>query len=598
MLRVIYVLILVIASVAYAPAADPKWIQLENENFHMYSSAGARDSRDALNYFERIRSFFIQLTGKPPAKPLPVYIIAFGSEKEYEPYRFREFAIAYYTGHAERDYIVMGKTGEQAERIAAHEYAHLVFRHAGYQLPPWLNEGMAELFSTMTPSGKDAIFGQPIVGRLQALQTEGWVSLKTILEADQNSPYYNETKKAGNLYNESWALAHMLITTNEYRPKFGEVFSAVASGVPSVTALEKAYGRPFAKIEEDLQFYVRGQLFNSLVAKIKLDDIEKLPVAPADSFDVRYLQADLLLNLEERRSEGAKRMLELAAEQPNRPEPQSTLGYLAWRDGKQAEAVQYFGKAVAGGARTPKLLWDYARLARQTSPKGAEDAVVELIKIEPNNSEYRIFLAGLQMQERKYPEALATLKQITEVPTVEVRDNLLYQRAVLAMNAGDRKEAQARAEELKRLTASEDFKSRADQILQFLQQPQSRPVVIAAEEVPTTDERPRLNKETPARAPVLVERGSSRQAVVRLSIRGSLVEFQCGDQPHLIVDTDQGRKNYVILMPENIDISGTEAGHVDFECGPQKPVRKVQIEYSVPPNGMKVDGEVRGIHFE
>jgi Flp pilus assembly protein TadD len=551
----------------------------------MYSSASARDSRDALNYFERIRSFFIQLTGKPPAKALPIYIIAFGTEKEYEPYRVKDFAIAYYAGHAERDYIVMGKTGEEAERIAAHEYAHLVFRHAGYHLPPWLNEGMAELFSTMKASGKDAIFGQPIVGRLQELQSEAWVPLRTILEADEKSPYYNETKRAGNLYNEGWAMAHLLTTTNEYRSKFNEFFAAVASGVPSVDALERAYGKPLAKFENDLRLYIAGQQFNSLVAKIKLDDIEKLPVSPADSFDVRYLQADLLLNLMERSAEGVKRMQALALEQPNRPEPQSTLGYLAWRDGKQTEAVEHFGKAIEGGARTPKLLWDYARLARQSSPKGAEQAVIDLIKLEPKNSEYRMYLAGLQMEQRKYPEALATLKQITEVATVDVRDNLLYQRAVLAMNAGDRNEARARVEELKRLTKSQDFANRADQILRFFQQPQ--PVVVAGVQPAITDRQRPIPAQTPA-----------RQTVVRLTVAGSLVEFQCGEQPHFIVDTDQGRKDFVILQTNNVDITGSEAGHVDFECGPQKPARKVQIEYSAPPNEMKVDGVVRGVHFE
>jgi tetratricopeptide (TPR) repeat protein len=368
-----------------------------------------------------------------------------------------------------------------------------------------------------------------------------------------------------------------------------------------VDALERAYGKPFAKIEDDLRFYISGQQFNSLVAKIKLDDIEKLPVSPADSFDVRYLEADLLLNIEPRRSEGAKRMQELALEKPDRPEPQSTLGYVAWRDGKQADAVEHFGKAFEAGARTPKLLWDYARLAGQGSPKNAEQATIELLKLEPKNLDYRLYLAGLQMDQKKYAEALATLKQITEVPTVEMRDRLLYQRAVLAMNAGEQDEAKARAEDLKRLTKSPDYANQADQILRFFQQPQrpqSQPMVVGAEEAPSADGRPKLTKE-----PVLTERpravpSPAKEVVVRLTAGGSLVEFQCGDQPHLILQTDQGRKDFVILTPDNIDLTGAEAGHVDFECGPLKPARKVQIQYSAPPDQMKVDGVVRGIHFE
>jgi hypothetical protein len=65
----------------------------------------------------------------------------------------------------------------------------------------------------------------------------------------------------------------------------------------------------------------------------------------------------------------------------------------------------------------------------------------------------------------------------------------------------------------------------------------------------------------------------------------------------VILDTNQGRRDFVILTPDNVEISGSEAGHVDFECGPQKPVKAVRIEFSAPPNDIKVDGVVRGIHF-
>jgi hypothetical protein len=36
------------------------------------------------------------------------------------------------------------------------------------------------------------------------------VPLQAIVSADRNSPYYNEKNRAGSLYNEGWALVHML----------------------------------------------------------------------------------------------------------------------------------------------------------------------------------------------------------------------------------------------------------------------------------------------------------------------------------------------------------------------------------------------------
>ena len=243
---------------AAALHAESKWIYMQNENFKLYSEANERDTRATLNYFERVRAFFLQMSGKTPTNPLPVYIIVFDSAKTYEPYKIKDFAMAYYAPGADRDYIVMGKTGEQTAQAATHEYVHLVARHAGLNLPPWLNEGLAELYSTLHPLGDSIEFGDVIPGRVQALSSERWVPLATILTADQNSPYYNETNKAGNLYNEGWALVQFLTTSNDYRTGFDRMLQAVADGVPSVDALEKVYGRPLAKIEADLKFYISG----------------------------------------------------------------------------------------------------------------------------------------------------------------------------------------------------------------------------------------------------------------------------------------------------------------------------------------------------
>ena len=53
---------------------------------------------------------------------------------------------------------------------------------------------------------------------MQALSRENWVPLAVIVAADRNSSYYNEKDKAGSLYNEGWALAHMLQLSRPYSP--------------------------------------------------------------------------------------------------------------------------------------------------------------------------------------------------------------------------------------------------------------------------------------------------------------------------------------------------------------------------------------------
>src|SRR5579862_1601840 len=97
--------------------SESKWIRMQSPNFDAYSSAGERETRDALRDFERVRDFFLQASQREIPKPVPVYVVVFGSEKEYAPYRFNEAATAYYFGGTDRDYIVIGRTGDEAARV-------------------------------------------------------------------------------------------------------------------------------------------------------------------------------------------------------------------------------------------------------------------------------------------------------------------------------------------------------------------------------------------------------------------------------------------------------------------------------------------------
>jgi hypothetical protein len=222
--------------------ADPRWIRMPSGDFEIYSSAGEGDTRLVLQYFERVRAFFEQKLGGSDQKSDPVRIIVFNSKKEYEPYRPNEFALAYYTQVAGRDYIVLSGTSADVFPVAVHEYVHLVARHGGLNLPPWLNEGIAEIYSTLKPLGDKVEVGSLIPGRMYALSREKWVPLSAILAADSSSPYYNEKNKAGSLYNEGWALTHMLSLSLQYSPGFARAFEEIRKGTPSEQALERYMG--------------------------------------------------------------------------------------------------------------------------------------------------------------------------------------------------------------------------------------------------------------------------------------------------------------------------------------------------------------------
>ena len=103
---------------------------------------------------------FLQAFGSRLADARPARIIAFRSEKEYQPYRPSEFAAAFYQAGIAHDFIVMSSAGGDLFPVAVHEYAHLMIHQSKMELPAWLNEGLAELYSSLEPRGNKMLVGQ------------------------------------------------------------------------------------------------------------------------------------------------------------------------------------------------------------------------------------------------------------------------------------------------------------------------------------------------------------------------------------------------------------------------------------------------------
>ncbi len=180
----------------------------------------------------------------------------------YGPYRLNQAADAFYTGGPNRDYIVMKSIAPEDYPIALHEYFHLVVQHSPLHLPLWLNEGMAEIYSTAKPAGRQIRIGDILPGRLHEMQTSPWLRLDALLAVTRGSPLYTEKDPAGMFYAESWALSHMLYLSNEYWQKFAEFLTLIRPDATQATTLQRVYGKSLAEISSDLQEYLQGTRFN------------------------------------------------------------------------------------------------------------------------------------------------------------------------------------------------------------------------------------------------------------------------------------------------------------------------------------------------
>jgi Flp pilus assembly protein TadD len=569
-------------------AADARWIKLTSPNFLMYTTASERNGRETLRYFEQVRGFFVQAMGAIPGKDSPVQIIAFNSKKEYEPYRLNNFAVAYYHYGSTGEGIVLSQTGDEVFPVAIHEYVHLVARHAGLELPPWLSEGLAEIYSTMKPMGDKVLVGSLIPGRYQALLREKWVPLSVIVNVDHASPYYNEKNQAGSLYNEGWALTHMMLLTEAYRPNFSKFLSLVNTGTSTEQALMKVYGKTVPQVDKELQAYLSGTQFKGAIFPQKLEKVhDEFPAVPAAAFDIKFLLADLL-NAPGKEKEVRERMEQLAAEDPKRPEPVAALGYLAWHARQTDEAVKDFAKAFELGDREPRMLWDYGRLARGRDHPGAMRALSALLELEPDRLDARMELAAMQLISRQPSAALETLKPVKKVNKEEApRFFTIVSHAYL--DNGQLADAKLNAQQLAKFALTDEDKFQAKQLLDYLDTATKGPAPVMARAPSTQD--------SPEEHPTL-HRHSLRQIVGEPPasdhkfLAGSFAELDCSQTPpKIVIETAEGKKLFLIDDPNKI-IGAT----IELQCGPQKKTT-VKVDY-VPANQAGVEGLVRGLQFQ
>lgn len=444
-------------------AAD-QWLRLTTPHFEMYTTAGETKGREAILYFEQVRTFFQQASPAPQAPDVPVRIIAFRGEKQYQPYRINNFATAYYAGTQDREYIVMQDISSQHYPEAIHEYTHLVIRHSGLKLPLWLNEGWADLFSTLRPMGNQARIGDLQPGRIHTLTRQQWLPLSVLTSAGPQSPYYNAADQADIFYAQSWALVHMLYFDPRYRANFNRFVASLAIGESFPEACRTVFAVLPAQLEADLHTYFTGRHINAAMVNVKLSKSDEEPVAASlTDLDTRFVLADLLVF--SRKTEQAKEALaSLSAEDPARPESHESLGYLAWLNRDSNTAREHFANAIAAGTKDPRLCFHYAMMEHSDQRVAA---LQRAVRLQPEYTDAWLQLGLALLSRRDYEGSLLALDHVRNVKEDQA-STLFSARAWAFGETGKLEEAHHNADEAKKWARTPNDTEQADTVHRYL----------------------------------------------------------------------------------------------------------------------------------
>lgn len=412
-----WLLVLVAMGVPLGASASPEWRLTTNDHFQIYSHATDQQARTILGWFEQLRAFFDQQRGGWKSVTAPVKVIVFSSEAEYQPYRLRSTADAYYVGSKGQDYIVMSGDDPGKFALAAHEYAHLVLRDSDLRLPPWLKEGLAEFFATLRIETQDTELGGVLAGRMRTLQRRSWMPLEELL-AVSDEEQARQGRDWGDLfYAESWAATEMLMLSPGYAPQFQRFIASVSAGMPGVEALKQIYGKSAEAITHDLHDCVNRRALPMIRLPEVVTKSEPVRVGAISPFAARLTLAQLLLAAGELDRAGAA-LDDLAKESPGSPEVFAALGSIALHKGDGEGARRAWKRAIELGISDAELCYEYAILADQAGLP-ADDirpALERAAALRPGFDDAHYQLALLEKNARHYEAAIREFQAMRNIP--------------------------------------------------------------------------------------------------------------------------------------------------------------------------------------
>jgi tetratricopeptide (TPR) repeat protein len=362
---------------ANVAGAEPAWTRVTGPHFVVSGDTKAEDVREVAFLLEMFRDVFLRvLPGARDRSLVPPFVVVFGSEKTFAPYKpvysGKPAPVAGYTVYEPMAPLVALRLDQSrgAFRTIFHEYTHVLFDAP--TAPLWLSEGVADYYSTATVSRdrRHVLVGGNVPGHLAQLSRR-WMPLRQVLGTTRAARNWDEVT-AQSFYAESWALVHYLTRATPGRgSQLARLLEAVAGGESEAAAFERLIGSP-ARVEAELRRYVRNGIAPPeevmLPAQVGLQPLRERSMSPAE---VEATLGRVLYQLQ-RDDEALVRLGAAASLDPQLAEAQMTLGLLRLRQNRPHDAIAPFRAASAADPQNALVAYNFALVSLQAADGGAD----------------------------------------------------------------------------------------------------------------------------------------------------------------------------------------------------------------------------------
>ncbi len=327
---------------------------MRTRNLFLISDASPSELRQVATWLELFHSAVSGLLSRRSFKSsLPTVGIVFRSVREFDQfkpiYQGKPADMGgFFQPGDDVNYIAIPLEPGEPLYAVFHEYVHLFVQDSMPQAPLWLNEGLADFYSTVSMGSGDAVVGTPISSYIRLLRSSELLPLSTLLSVGNASAHYHDRDKRGIFYAESWALVHYLMLANngQRRAQVGRYLSLIAAGVSAEASFNSAFQTSLASMEKELNDYVRHDTFPTQRVGIgRADSFGSIQTEALSQAEADYYLGDLLLHIG-RVANAERYFVEALSLDANLIPAHAALGMLRARQGRVAEALRHLQRAA------------------------------------------------------------------------------------------------------------------------------------------------------------------------------------------------------------------------------------------------------------
>lgn len=425
----------------------PVWREIRSAHFVLRTDADRSDALTTLGDFEATYAV-LQDVGFPDiaSAPPPVTVVLFDSNAA-----LRELTPAGVDGvfysrlphdlEAEPTMVLPARISESGRASFTHELTHAFVRRAYGWAPIWLNEGLAQYYSTLRLEEGRVVLGKVVAGRLAPPSMIP--SARAIVGADRDTFYAGSSwddrsvegvRQQHVYYAGAWLLVHMLMNgPDAYRARFRSFIHSVNDGERFEAAWERTFGGAAgAKLDDDFYEYLRGEEGSLMAAETSVR--RGRAVASAERVmgdeEVHLLWARLVPWEGETRKRAEADLYEAAVRAPGSSSVVYFRALFALEQGHQIEAVGMLRDALARAPDDARLLLALAfAWERPTSRDQAElAAVMDRLARVATTIDQRIAAAAYLASVKRFDEGLAVVKRALDQDPTSWRGLATYAR--------------------------------------------------------------------------------------------------------------------------------------------------------------------------